>query len=359
MLTTGSKFFFAGTVLALVGMVVYGVGTSWQEYVGWVVLGSVATISAFLGGVTVAFRDANIDAPAVDAVSAADAEGRLRGASRGVPPSMWPAVGGFGLALLAIGLVLDWRLFLLGLVAVAAAGVEWVVQSWADRASDDPAYNERIRARLMHPIEFPVLAVLGGGLVVFGFSRVMLALSKEGSIWAFIGLGVIILIAATLFAVKPKLSKNLASGALVIGGVAILVAGIIGIAQGERSFAHGEKEEEDGTNQVGDKANAAAVIVSEGGTLTPSTLTLARSVVFNVIFENANPEGEQRLVIVGPERTTTNEDGAEVTEPEIFESVAISEGKRALVTFEIGTPGTYEMRTEGEGPEATGELIVP
>src|SRR4051794_35952608 len=120
MLTTGSKFFFAGAVLALGAMVVYGIGTEWQEYFGLVLLGSLAVVSAFLGFVVVAFRDANLGAPAIEALSAADAEGRAAVGHRGVPSSAWPIVGAFGAGMTVVGLVLDWRLFVLGLAALIA-----------------------------------------------------------------------------------------------------------------------------------------------------------------------------------------------------------------------------------------------
>jgi len=32
------------------------------------------------------------------------------------------------------------------------------VQSWSERASADSAYNAGLRKRLLHPLEFPILA---------------------------------------------------------------------------------------------------------------------------------------------------------------------------------------------------------
>lgn len=358
MFTTGSKLFFAAAALAVVGFVVYGVTADWEMF-GSFVLAGLAVSLAFLGGVTIAFRDNNLGGAELVALSAADAEGRHLVQASGVSPSMWPLVGAFGAALVVLGAVLDWRFLVLGIAFVGAAVVEWMVQAWADRASGDPAYNAKLRGRVMHPIEFPALGVLVAAFMIFGFSRAMLALPKVGSIWAFIAVGVIIMVVATVFAFKPTLSKNFLSVVLVIGGVGILTAGVIGIGFGERSFAHGEGEAENSTNQVGDKSNVAATIFSEGGTLLPSFLSLPRSLTVSIIFENRNDEGEQRLVITGPEVTTTGEDGVEVTKPQTFETDAVAKDKRALVTFKIGKPGTYEFRTEGDGPEATGSIVVP
>jgi hypothetical protein len=358
MFTTGSKLFFGAAVLAIVAFVVYGVDSQWEMF-GCTVLVGLAVATVFLGGVTIAFRDTNLEGEALAALSAADAEGRHLVPGTGVPPSLWPLVTAFGIAVLALGLVLDERFFLLGVVAAAAGLIEWMVQAWADRASGDQAYNAKLRARTMHPIEFPVLGVLAGGLVVFGFSRLMLALPKNGSIWAFIGLGVVILAVATVLAFLPRLSRNLLSVVLVIGGVGILTAGIISIGFGERSFAEHEQTAEKDTNQVGDKSSVAATVISSGGTFTPASFSIPRSLTVNVIFQNDNPEGEQALVIVGPEITTKAEDGTEKVQAQEFRTGFVGKDKRAVVTFKITRPGQYEFHTEGAGPAASGTILVP
>jgi hypothetical protein len=355
MFTTGSKLLFGATIVAIVGFVAYGFSSKWELF-GCMVLASLAVVTAFLGGVTVAFRDANLEGAALAAVSAADAEGRHAVPGTGVPPSMWPIFGGFGAALTAIGLVLDWRLFVLGLVVLGATLVEWMVQAWSDRASADPVYNAQLRGRIMHPLEFPILGVAIAAVVVFGFSRVMLTLTKDASVWAFIGIGVVVLTVGSIFAAKPRLSKNILSAALVIGAVGILTAGIVGVAQGERSF--GRESEVNHGNSVSDNSSVAAIVVSSNGTLTPATLNVPRSLNVNIIFENDNPTGGQRLVITGPDETTTDADGNQVTAPQRVETVPVRAGKRALVTFRITKPGVFQMATEGDGPEAKGTVVV-
>src|SRR5207244_3133594 len=112
-----------------------------------------------------------------------DAEGVARGPR--VSPSVWPIIGAFGAGLIVIGLVYDRRWFIGGLLVLVATTVEWAVQAWSDRASDDPEYNARARARVMHPLEFPIFGALAVGLVIFGFSRVMLAIPKNAAVVAF------------------------------------------------------------------------------------------------------------------------------------------------------------------------------
>ena len=75
--------------------------------------------------------------------------------------SLWPLMTVVGLMLLVLGLVVAQIYFVLGIVVVLAALAEWLVQAWSESASDDPAHNESARQRLLHPIEFPVIATLG------------------------------------------------------------------------------------------------------------------------------------------------------------------------------------------------------
>ena len=114
---------------------------------------------------------------------------RARGRAGAPPRRLGPRRRASAPRSAGIGMALDTRLFIVGLVIVGLSVVEWAVQSWADRASTDPVYNDRVRGRLMHPLEFPVAGLLCGGLIVFGFSRVMVALSKNGAIVVFAVVG--------------------------------------------------------------------------------------------------------------------------------------------------------------------------
>ena len=133
-------------------------------------------------------------------------------------------------------MALDTRLFIVGLVIVGLSVVEWAVQSWADRASADPVYNDRVRGRLMHPLEFPVAGLLCGGLIVFGFSRVMVALSKNGAIVVFAVVGVIVMGLAVLLGTRPKVSRTVVGGVLASPPSSPWWPAWPAIGAGERSF---------------------------------------------------------------------------------------------------------------------------
>ncbi len=167
MFTTGSKFFFGAAVVAGVGAFLYS--NAVESVRGLLLLVSVSLVLAFFGGVVFAFRDADLDVPAVVSSSPTDAEGTSVGPPRGVRGSLWPIVGGFGAAVTAIGLVLDTRMFVLGLILIGATLIEWMFLNWADEASGDNAYNQSVRGRLAHALEFPILAAVAFGVVILGF----------------------------------------------------------------------------------------------------------------------------------------------------------------------------------------------
>ena len=253
MITKGSRFFFGFAALAYVGAIVYGLSTGGHvfgvfslgykeavgEHLGYTLLLGAAAVSAFLGFICIALRDADPEAEAqvahVDHAPPAEAINRT---------NFWPIVAAFSLGALAIGLVVGSQLFVAGCIGIAIVIVEWGIRNWADRRTGDPEVNREIRNRIMLPIEIPVGALLCIGVLVALISRVLLATPKEGSTGVAIVVALLVLGTATLIATKPRLSANLISGLLLLGGIAVLAAGITAASVGTRDF---EQHEEDTT----------------------------------------------------------------------------------------------------------------
>jgi len=369
MFTTGSKFFFGLAAAAIVAAIVYWVGTD-LEFFGVILLLSVAAVASFLGGIVIAFRDADLDAPAVEATSPADAEGVGRGPR--VSPSMWPVIGAFGLGLLAIGLVYDRRWFLGGLVVLVATTIEWTVQAWSDRAYDDPEYNARVRGRLLHPLEFPILGALAVILVIFGFSRVMLAIPKSAAVGAFIGLGALVLVVAAILSTPRRVSGAVLSSVLVLGAVGILTAGVVGASTGERDELHNHVEEtgpeKQTSNAVADKASVAATVTVTPGVMTPESLNLPRSASLNLLFTNDDSVPRQLVVEAGetpklqPDgQPAKDANGNVIMVPVNFHTDYIGGGKAAVLTVTMPTPGVFTFRTQtGDNLGVIeGKVVVP
>jgi hypothetical protein len=268
MFTPGFRLFFGFAAVGVIAAFVYGVASGgndpsagvdyfgfvdqeawigalslgWKggvgDHIGYLILVLFAIVSGFIGLTLVAYRDA--DPEAVAQLNG----GELPPSQRPTLASYWPMIGAFGAGVVIIGLVLHAAIFVAGLLVLAIAAFEWMMAAWADRATGDPAANTELRNRIMKPIEVPVVAALGVGAVALGLSRVLLAVSKSAAIWVAVAVMVVIFVVAVLFAMAPKVSKNLVAAVLVLGGVGLLAGGVTAAAVGERKFHHPGEEEE-------------------------------------------------------------------------------------------------------------------
>jgi len=355
MFTTGSKFFFGSAAIAAVAALVFAYSAGDSFFTGTIVLVGLTITASFLGGVVSAFRDATRPASA-----GADV---LVPPHQAAPYSIWPIMVAFTAGVVALGLAVDRRVYVLGLLALLVLGMEWVVQGWTDGASGDPGYNRAVRGRFMHAIEYPVLGALGVGFVAFLFSRLMLTLNEHGAVIAFIVLGTLILAGAVILAQAPHVAKKALPVFLVVGAVALLAAGIVGISRGESD--HTELADKTG-KAVADKANPEAIIHINGDQLSTGTLVIPKATNANILFRN-DGAGERMLVVQGLEAVKTGTQT--VTQPFVKESELLGEGKVGLVTVRFPKSGTYDYlvvdetwvkgQTGTAGVVASGKLVVP
>lgn len=248
MITTGAKFYFALAALALGGAAAYSWSThggltggltgglygGLGDHTGYVVFIGAAVAALFVGGMVVAFRDA--DPEAQTAVARVDELPEVEAPRHA---SYWPILGAAAAACALLGLVSSSLLFIFGVILGAVVLLEWMVSAWADRATGDPDVNRRIRNRLMNPIEIPLFGAIGIVVLVLCVSRVLLALSEKGAPVAAIALAVLILGCASVYAVAPKAGRTIVAILCLLGGLGVITGGIIGAAQGSRNY---EKE---------------------------------------------------------------------------------------------------------------------
>ena len=171
MFTTGSKFLIGSAVLATIAAIAYGV--TQDGVMGTVGLVSAAVALSFLAGVNVFTRDANVWAEEISDIESAPA------AAPAPDDSVWSMVFALGAVVLTVGLVTYQAVFVIGLVVLLIGGAEWTAQAWAERASAEASFNSAVRSRIANPLEFPVGAAVGIGIIVYAFSRVMLWLSSK------------------------------------------------------------------------------------------------------------------------------------------------------------------------------------
>lgn len=321
MFTTGSKLFLGATVLSIVAAVVFGASKGGSDaWLGVVGLLSASVAFALLFCVNYYSHDGNVSGMSDNATTQSAA------AQPPAERSMWPALAAIAVGALAVGAVSKPIVFKAGLVLLIACGVEWMVQGWSERASADRAYNAALRKRMLHPIEFPVLAAAGLAAVIYSFSRVMLWIDKSGGPVVFIIAGGLVLFGGFLFASKPSLKKGVVTGICAIAALGLVSTGAVMAIDGQRTIeAHPttktdngaacsladeatgtDKEVDDkGSQAVASKASIGITLVLENGKLTAhelavptdqSTVTVSRGNVVNVIFKNKDPE-KRRLTV--------------------------------------------------------------
>jgi len=251
MITTGAKFFFGLAAAALFGAAVFAWGNHGGltgvltgglyggvgGHSGYVVLLTAAAGAAFLGGLAIAFRDANADA--VTAISGTDTLPEVREPTTN---SYWPALGAAAAACVVVGLVVSAQLFVFGILVGIVVLLEWMVSAWADRATGDARANRRIRNRIMNPIEIPVFGAIGIVALVFLVSRVLLAVDESVSPIIAIVFAILVLGGGTVIALAPRAMRSVLAVICVLAAVGVIAGGVISAAEGSRNY---EKEKSD------------------------------------------------------------------------------------------------------------------
>ncbi len=251
MLTTGFKLFYGIAIAALVSAAVLGYTSGGNHlgpltlgykgsvgfHFGYVVLVTAGFASGAVGLVLQAFRDGDAEAVAqvVGTEVAPVGQTPLNG-------SFWPLGAGFAVAVTLVGLILHPAIAVTGLALLAVVIFEWTMSAWSDRATGDPVANRELRDRIMRPIEIPVLAFGGVAVIVLAVSRILLTSSKLGAVIVATVVAALVFGVAVLLSARPKINKNVATAAVLIGAVGVLTAGIVSAVNGERDFEHHGEE---------------------------------------------------------------------------------------------------------------------
>ena len=385
MFTTGSKFFLGATVLSIVATIVVGVtiggGAGWQAAVG---LATTVVVFAFLAGINYFVRDGNV--PSMQQNAAAQSAAAQPPAAN----SMWPLVAALGAGLVVVGTVSKPLVFKIGVVVLLAAAVEWMVQGFSERASADAAYNNTVRKRILNPLEFPLLAGGGLGLIVYSFSRIMLWIDKSGGPVIFVVVGALVLVGGFLFASRPSLKKSLIAGVCAIGALGIISTGAVMAIDGQRHIpeypttlsdpavcneegeATGEAAEidEKASQSVAAKASFAVTVSLRDGKLTATELglegertvvTVSRSNATNIMFRNFDSH-EHRFTVRMGSFTTTENGTAVTTKPLVCTQLVDHDGEQMLTVVFPKTSTASDEPFIIEVPGVEGqqiEVVVP
>lgn len=377
MITTGSKLLVGSAVAAWIFAAVYGIA---QEGT----LGSIGLVSAAVGltllaAINTFVRDSNVsamDAEAFAASAAAQATAR---------PSLWPLLAALAATTITLGLVTYTAIFVVGLILLLAATLEWLIQGWSERASKDPDYNAEARDHLVDPLELPIAGAIGAGVVIYAFSRVMLGLpSKSATVVAFGVVAALVLAVGAAIGLQRNVSRATMTGTLSIAAVVLVAGGAIAGLTGEReTHAHetpgdlaaanecGTEEteaDEKYSQTVASKSSVAADITFDGAGLVADLpgfdgdferrLTLPRSNPNHILFHNES-DHEARLVI--ELQPTVDDDGVAAGPERVCTALVESGGSQFLTvifqrpSFAVDEPFAFTVA----GSDARLEVVVP
>lgn len=327
---------------------------------GTIGLASAAIVLWFLAVLNLFIRDSNYWADEISSIDTAPA------AVRAPVNTVWPFAFAFSAAVFAVGLVTYQAVFVIGVVLLLVTGAEWTAEAWAHRASADVSHNADVRDRIANPLEFPLAAAIGIGIVVYALSRVMLWLSKTSTVVAFSVLGAIIITLAFLFAYRPKVSSKAAAVVIGVGALGLIAGGAAAGLSGERDIEQHETTEglaEEGVDictspeefEADEKASqtvaataavAATITLGADGELTyelngPSAqgadgITLPRSNPNNIVFRNDSGEHRRLSASLGTE--VVEEDGVEEERPFYVCTALVDDGGVQNITMSVALP---------------------
>ncbi len=220
-----------GLIDSVVGPLTLGWKGGVGSHLGYTVLLSTAVASGTVAVLLQAFRDADPESKAeVTHVEARPLTAVPHGASYA---PLAAALGGVGLL---IGLAASTPIALASVFFLFCTAVVWTTRAWSNRLSDDDVANHERYEQLMEPWRVPILSLVVTAFVVLGVSRLLLAVSKLGSVIVFGAIATIFFVGAIIVASRPKLSRGAVTIVLLLAALIVLGSAIGGLVAGQREF---------------------------------------------------------------------------------------------------------------------------
>lgn len=357
MVPTGSKLLIGGAVVAIIAAVVYG--TAQGGSLGTVGLIFAAAALTLVAGINVFTRDADVSAMDTAALTESAA------ATRTPPGTVWPIVAAVGGVLVVVGVATYPVVLIFGIIALLAAAVEWMIEAWSERASGDRAYNADVRGRIAHPLEFPLLAMLGVGILIYSFSRIMLWLSKSSGPALFAIIAALVLAVGFILAFRPTIRSGAIGVVCSVAALGLVAGGASAALDGQRPIEHHEttgalaedgkcdvndhtEADEDASQTVGAKASILAEItLDREGKLTAraagvdtelSSLTVTRANTTNVLFFNDSGAPRRLVLDLGTQPEVDQSTGDTIPDTSVPNqrcTQIVDSGGKQLLTFSI------------------------
>jgi plastocyanin len=222
-LTQTSKVFLPLSGLAFVLALAYGI--SIDERDGVLLLLGLVVVAAFTAVAVSGARGSEF-VPPVPA-DAPPPEVHPVTPGRPVSGGLWPALGATALTLALLGFVIGPVMTVAGLVLAVATVVGWMTGVSSDHTG---AVHDLL------PIGIPVVGLFTIFSLMFFLSRVLLAVPEQASTAIALGAAILILGAASLISLAPRISRQALAAILALAGVVLAGGGIVAAAAGPRAI---------------------------------------------------------------------------------------------------------------------------
>ena len=246
----------------------------------------------------------------------------------------WPMAAGLAATLALSGFVLGPLATFAGLSIAAVTAVGWLARVSSERTG---------RWANLLPLGLPVLGLFAIASLMFFMSRILLAVSEQGSTAVALVVAVLILAVGSVFALKPNISGRTMAVALGVGGVLMLGGGIVAAAIGERTIEHHGAEAE-----------------AEHGAGAPAAEVAARNIAFDKADLLFKADTDVKLKFVNADAGVTHNLAIYRTEdfkePVFAGEVFPGDGTRTY-EFKAPGPGTYFFRCDIH-PTMKGKVTV-
>lgn len=314
MFSRASKLLFAITAAALALAIGYGFDVDERAGVVIFVLVAVAAATAGVALAGTAVPDVAPDVP----VDAPPPQRQATSLAPTPPGTSWTLAAAVALTMVAAGAAVSWELVAGGVLVLLLATGGWLAAVWRLHPSWTPRVQSRVSLRLLVPVGLPVATVALALLIAASVSRILLAVSKNGSVVVSLVVALAIFGSCAWVASRPRLASSALIALGALAATSMIGAGIAGAVAGEREFHY---EEEEGIIAV--EAEEVAFDISE------ITVTAGEKVVIE--FENRDEVFHNVAVYTG--------EGPESTP--VFNGVGFPGEDERTYTFTAPKPGSY------------------
>jgi plastocyanin len=189
------------------------------------------------------------------------------------------------------------------------------------------------------PVAYPLLALVFGGILVWSFSRILLAVTTDQAVAAATFMALNILVGSALVAYGRRARRRPASYPLLVAaGLAVVAAGVVAFTFGDHP---------PGEEPVG--GPPPIPLTASGIAFVEQELVLPAGEQVTILFRNQDEGVPHDFVLF---------DGADATAPELFDGPEITGVASTRYTFRTPPAGSYLFLCSIHPAEMTGTATV-